>query len=393
MTMSPITRRRFINQVGAMGCSAAAFPLMTQVTFASAPWEGRLVVIILRGAMDGLDVLRPTGDPDFAALRTNLGSNATDLDGFFSLHEGLSPLLPLWKSGELAFAHAVSTPYRDARSHFDGQDMLEAGTPVTIGKASARDGWLNRLLQVTPGVESETGFTIGRGNLRILSGVAPVANWSPDTRLNLGAAAEDLLLHAYRDDPLFHAAAAEALALSKSLESVNDRGKSPRGRPERKIAEFAAMRMREDTRIVSFSMSGWDTHRRQRGAMPNLLARLSDTILTLRDGLGPAWSQTAVLALTEFGRTARENGSGGTDHGTGGAMMMAGGAVRGGKVYGRWPGLAEADLYDRRDLVPTMDVRAFAGAAIRDLLGQDTQNVERVIFPGSDLNEVPRVIL
>ena len=393
MTGPVFGKRDLLRGIGALGCSAAAFPLLTNVTLASAPWDGRLVVIILRGAMDGLDLLRPVGDPDFKGLRSDFGSSATNIDGFFSLNDGLNALLPLWTDGDLAFAHAVSTPYRDERSHFDGQDMLEAGTAVDIREAKVRDGWLNRLLQVTPGVESETGFAIGRENLRILVGNAPVANWSPDTRLNLGTSAEGLLIHAYQDDPLFRDAATEALALSRSLEPDGRLDRAPRGLPERPIAKFAAQRLMADTRVVSFSISGWDTHRRQHGAMPNLLARLSDTILTLKNSLGPVWSRTAILALTEFGRTARENGAGGTDHGTGGAMLMAGGAVRGGRVYGRWPGLAEVDLYDRRDLMPTMDVRAFAGSVMQGLLNQDTATIERVIFPGVELHDAPSVVV
>ncbi len=385
--MTEVSRRTLLS----LGCSFAAYPAMTRVTFANAPWEGRLVVIILRGAMDGLDVLRPVGDPDFAALRSGFRADATELDGFFALHDGLVPLLPLWVSGELAFAHAISTPYRDGRSHFDGQDLLEAGTGPGDGLGTNRDGWLNRLLQVTPGVEVETGFAIGRENLRILVGEAPVANWSPETQFNLGPAAEGLLTHIYQDDPLFRDASREAIALARSVGS--DGTPAAGQRPERALAEFAAQRLRGDTRIASFSLSGWDTHRNQAGQMPTLLARLTDTILTLKDGLGPAWNQTAVLAMTEFGRTARENGSGGTDHGTGGAMLLAGGAVRGGQVHGRWPGLAEADLYDRRDLMPTGDVRAIAASAMRGLFGQDQATLERVVFPGLDMAEAPHVIL
>ena len=385
--MSDLTRRKLLT----LGCSVAAHPAMTRVTFANAPWDGRLVVIILRGAIDGLDVLRPVGDPDFAVLRPGFGAEARDLTGFFALNSGLAALLPLWQTGELAFAHAVSTPYRDARSHFDGQDMLEAGTGSADGLGTVRDGWLNRLLQITPGIEAETGFAIGRENLRILMGDAPVANWSPETAFDLGPAAEDLLRHIYHDDPLFREAATEAIALARSVGP--DGTQVARNRPERALAQFAAERMRGDTRIASFSLNGWDTHRSQARAMPGLLDRLADTILTLRDGLGPAWGRTAVLAMTEFGRTARENGSGGTDHGTGGAMLLAGGAVRGGIVHGRWPGLAEADLYDRRDLRPTGDVRALAARAMQGLFGADDSTLESAIFPGLDLADTPQILL
>ncbi|NKX44752.1 DUF1501 domain-containing protein [Roseicyclus persicicus] len=385
MDHAATTRRQLL---GALGCSAAAFPLMTRITLASAPWDARLVVIVLRGAMDGLDVLRPVGDPGFAALRPDPGGTATPLDGRFALHDGLSPLLPLWQAGELAFAHAVSTPYRDGRSHFDGQDILEAGGSAAPGDGGLRDGWLNRLLQATPGAEAETGFAIGRENLRILTGAAPVANWSPQTRLALGESAEQLLALAYRSDPLFHDAAAEAVALARSVAPGGGGGS-----PDRALAEFAAARLRGDTRIASFSLSGWDTHSHQARRMPGLLARLADTILTLRDGLGPVWGRTAVLAMTEFGRTARLNGSGGTDHGTGGALLLAGGAVRGGRVHADWPGLEEADLYDRRDLRPTRDLRAYAGWAMAGLFGLDTGLVQRAVFPGLELGADPGVVL
>jgi len=393
MATPRISRRGLLTGLGSLGCSAAAYPMMTGVSLASAPWDGRFVVIILRGAMDGLDVVRPVGDPDFGQLRADFGETAHDLDGFFSLHDGLRELMPLWRSGELAFAHAVSTPYRDGRSHFDGQDILEAGTLAGTQAETARDGWLNRLLQVTPGIEAETGFAIGRENLRILMGEAPVANWSPETRFGLGASAEQLLARIYRTDPLFREAAEEAVALSRSVDAIGDAGQAVRGRPEHLIAEFAADRMRRDTRIVSFSLSGWDTHRNQAGAMPNLLGRLSDTILTLKAGLGDVWSKTAVLAMTEFGRTARQNGSRGTDHGTGGAMLLAGGALRGQRVHGRWPGLSDADLLDRRDLMPTGDVRAYAGWVMRAMFGVDRSVIEQAVFPGLDLGDDPGILL
>lgn len=388
--MTGLSRRQFL---GTLGCSAAAWPLISDVTFASAPWDGRLVVILLRGAMDGLDVVRPLGDPEFAALRPGIGGGATDLDGFFALHDGLSDLMPLWRAGELGFAHAVSTPYRDARSHFDGQDLLEAGIGAPWGPGTARDGWLNRLLQITPGVEAETGFAIGRETLSILAGPAPVANWSPETRFGLGPAAEGLLASIYRADPLFADASAEAVALSRSVEGMGAAEARQPGRPERAIAAFAADRMRRDTRVVSFSLSGWDTHRDQAQAMPQLLGRLADTILTLKSGLGDVWGKTAVLAMTEFGRTARQNGSRGTDHGTAGAMLLAGGAIRGGQVIGRWPGLDEASLYDRRDLLPTGDVRAIAGWAMAAMFGLSRADLEAHVFPGLELGDDPGVML
>lgn len=405
-------RRRFLLTGAALGCTAAASPFLTPVSLAAAPWDMRLVVIILRGGMDGLDVVQPYGDPAFAGLRGNAlkfgeAAGATDLDGFFALHPALSPLLPLWAAGELSFAHAVSTPYRDKRSHFDGQDLLEAGTAHVPGGPAGRDGWLNRMLQVVPGLEPETAYAIGREDLLILKGAAPVANWAPGAELALSPQAELLLNLVYERDPLFHAASEEALRLTSELAAAGAMDEAnpdtaamqsmmeaaTTGGGHLRIAEFAVNRLRADTRVAAFSINGWDTHRGQAQGLGRALAQLSDTVLALKLGLGPIWGKTAVLAMTEFGRTARENGTGGTDHGTGGAMLMAGGAVRGGVVHRDWPGLGEGALYAGRDLTPTADVRSYAAAAMRELLGLDRATLEGAVFPGLDMGGIRNVIL
>ncbi len=406
-------RRRFLLSGAALGCSAAASPLLTPISLASAPWDNRLVVIILRGGMDGLDVVQPYGDPALAGLRgaglaVGEAAGATDLDGFFALHPALAPLLPLWRDGDLAFAHAVSTPYRDKRSHFDGQDLLEAGTDYVPGAGHSRDGWLNRMLQTVPGLAQETAFAIGREELLILKGEAPVSDWAPGTRLGLSPQAELLLRKVYAPEPDFRDALDEALALTEEIEAAekaaaeDDAGMAMqqmmaaapgnRGKGHFQVAEFAVERLRADTRIASFSLTGWDTHASQKYGIGTALGRLADVILTLKVGLGPVWDKTAVVAMTEFGRTARENGTKGTDHGTGGAMMLAGGVVRGGRVMSQWPGLAEADLYAGRDLMPTADVRAYAAATMRELLGLDRQTLETAIFPGLDMGGLSGII-
>ena len=407
-----ITRRRLLAQGLALGCSAAASPFVTPVALAAAPWDARLVVIILRGGMDGLDVVRPVGDPGFAALRPDAAAaDAPALAGPFALHPALSPLMEMWARGELAVAHAVSTPYRDRRSHFDGQDLLEAGAGFAPGTPRARDGWLNRMLQAVPGVEARTAFAVGREDLLLLSGDAPVANWAPETRLALSPQAERLLSLLYEGDPLFHAAAAEAIDLTGAMaaapplaEMMGDGAEAdamagmmagPGGGAtgHLALAEFTAQQLRGDSRIAAFSLNGWDTHRNQQGALPRALDRLADVLRALELGLGPVWGRTAVLAMTEFGRTARLNGTGGTDHGTGGAMVMAGGALRGGRVHTAWPGLTEADLYDRRDLMPTEDVRAYAAATMQGLFGLDRAVLEGAVFPGLDMSAVGPVVL
>ncbi|HOZ31703.1 MAG TPA: DUF1501 domain-containing protein, partial [Tabrizicola sp.] len=314
-------RRLFLKGVGVLGCSAAAHPLMTAVTLAATPGENRLVVIILRGAMDGLDVVQPRGDRALVAARPGMMAGASDLDGFFALHDGLSGLKPLWQAGELAFVHATSTPYRDKRSHFDGQDLLEAGTGSDLAPAAQRDGWLNRLLTVLPGAQSETAWAVGREMLPVLAGAAPVQAWSPDQDLALSAPAQALLTHVYEGDPLFLQASGTAFGLA----GMEDTG----GRDADLLSAFVAERLRAEARIASFSLTGWDTHKAQERAILRPLDQLQRAVLGLKAGLGgDVWGKTVVLAMTEFGRTVRQNGSGGTDHGTGGAMLVAGGAVK-----------------------------------------------------------------
>ncbi len=401
-----LSRRGFLARGGAvLGCSAAAHPLMSTVSFASGLGEQRLVVLILRGAMDGLDVVRPVGDPGYAALRAGLMANdagpGIPLTPFWTMHPALAPLAPLWAVGDLGFVQAVSTPYRDKRSHFDGQDLLEAGTGMDVPAAAARSGWLNRMLQTVPGLTGETAYAIGREDLLVLAGAAEVMNWSPAASLEMTPQMRLLLDEVYHDDPLFRDTAAEAMALADlARPDASPRGvalaeamKKRGGSAVEALAAFAADRLYADARIAAFSVPGWDTHRNQSGGIARALARLSETILTLQLGLGDVWDRTTVLAMTEFGRTVGENGSGGTDHGTGGAMLLAGGALRGGRVLGRWPGLDEASLYDRRDLMPTGDVRAVAAWALRSAYGIDRRLLEGAVFPGLDMGADPGLLL
>lgn len=406
--MTDLNRRLFLRGSAAtlLGCSAAAHPLLTTVTLAAgapALGENRLVVVILRGAMDGLDAVQPLGDPLFTRYRPTLGvqTGAQTLDGYFGLHPNLAALLPLWQKGELGFVHATSTPYRDKRSHFDGQDILEAGTGLDVPQAEVRDGWLNRMLQVVPGLTAETAYAVGREALPLLTGAATVRNWTPDLKLALTPQSRLLLEHIYHDDDLFRDAAQEAMELAAEMDLDRMSGETMQAgaakAPKRladldKLAQFAAERLRGETRIAAFSLSGWDTHRAQRGSLGQSLTGLERLVLQLRSGLSGDWDRTLVLAMTEFGRTVAENGTRGTDHGTGGAMLLAGGALKGGRVMGRWPGLAEADLYDRRDLMPTTDVRHWAAWAMRGLYGLDRSVLENAVFPGLSMQDDPGLL-
>lgn len=397
-----LSRRRFLTRSLGFGCSAAASPLLTPVTFAAAPGDNRLVVIILRGAMDGLDVLRPLGDPNFRNLRPTLAGDGLALDNYFALHPALDGLHPLWQAGELAFAPATSTPYRDRRSHFDGQDHLEAGTAGTLPPALQRDGWLNRMLTLLPQADARTAFAVGRERMLILEGQAAMTQWAPGTELDLSPQSRLLLGYLFAADPLFSEAGLTALDMTNmdlpDPEDEDDlammaQAPEPGAGDAGAVANYVAEQLRGPTRIASFSLSGWDTHFRQERAILPALRRLQDAILTLRAGLGPDWGRTTVLAMTEFGRTLRENGTTGTDHGTGGALLLAGGALRGGRMFGGWPGLAEGDMYAGRDLMPTRDIRAYAAWAMHDLFGLSASDIASTVFPGLDMGDTPRLLL
>lgn len=406
-------RRSFLTRSAALGCSLAASPLVTPVSFAATPGEHRLVVIILRGGMDGLAAVSPYGDPDFGTLGRPApdldGGGAIDLDGRFAMHGALSPLAPLWRAGELGFAHAVSIPYRDKRSHFDGQDLLEAGVAASDAPLPG-DGWLNRLVQRMPDATAETAYAIGGEPLRILQGPAQVNRWTPEADLRLSPQAVLLTRRVMQSDPAMAAALDTAMALAggdgDGVEFTGSMGDmmaamrddmlsgQDRQRPGAALARFAGEQLRGTARIACYSLTGWDTHRAQAHHLPRALTQLAQSATTLKETLGAAaWGQTTVVAVTEFGRTARWNGTGGTDHGSGGVMVLAGGAVRGGRVITDWPGLDEAALYKRRDVMPTRDLRAHLAWLLRGLYGVERTALETTIFPGLDMGDDPELLL
>jgi len=348
---------------------------------ASAPGEARLVVIILRGAMDGLGAVQPYGDPLLATYRPGFSigpaNGHADLDGFFALHSGMASLMPMWTAGELAFAHATSTPYRSKRSHFDGQDILECGA----GEEKARDGWLNRVVQLIPGATMELTYATGFQRPLVATGSAPFSVWQPGYRVGLYPADISLMEFIYAPVPLYATTWAETIATNQALPAISQAETS---------ASFIAGRMKESTRLAVFSIPGWDTHANQAPQLNTRLTELADAINRLKTDLGAAaWANTAVIAMTEFGRTARQNGSGGTDHGTGGTAIIAGGLVNGGRVYGDWPGLT--DLYQNRDLMPTGDVRRYPAWMLKSMFGLTDTQLETFIFPGLEMGGCPGV--
>jgi uncharacterized protein (DUF1501 family) len=366
----------------------------------------KLVVVMLRGAVDGLNVVAPVGDDNYLRLRPTIGlaapgmdGGALDLDGYFGLHPALAGLQPLWQQKKLAFVHASGSP--DAtRSHFDAQDYMESATP---GRKNTPDGWMNRLVAALPGNPTPSRLLgIGPVMPRILAGTAAAVNL-PNVA---GAAKADVLDRpemaaafdalygghprfgrAYADGRAAHrevmdAAAGEDPAGAQAMAA--DRGAPlPNGFPD-DAARLAAL-MRNDPRIqLAFvALGGWDTHAGQgagSGQLANRLAPLGQGLAVLAERLGPLFDDTMVLVMSEFGRTARENGNGGTDHGHGNVIWLLGGNVNGGKVYGEWEGVGDAALNEGRDLPVTTDFRSvLAQVAERHLLLADKQLVQ--VFP------------
>ncbi|HKU06506.1 MAG TPA: DUF1501 domain-containing protein [Bradyrhizobium sp.] len=362
------------------GASFAAWAYLPKFARAADGHDPRLVVVILRGALDGLATVAPIGDPDYAALHgsialTSSGAKpATMLDNFFGLHPAMPELSRMYREKRAAIVHAVATSYRE-RSHFDGQDVLESGF---AGPGRVQSGWLNRALESLPrGERIKSGLAVGPTTPLILRGAAPTVAWAP---VALPQAAEDTAmrlmdLYSQRDPAL-----GKALAAGLQLDKVA-KGDDMKPKPGingagamRLVARGAAKLMAADDgpRIAALAFDGWDTHANEGGAtgrLAQLLGGLDGALAEFEGGLGERWRDTVVVVATEFGRTARINGTEGTDHGTGTVALLVGGAVKGGRIISDWPGLKTANLYQGRDLAPTTDLRAVFKGVLHDHLG------------------------
>lgn len=402
-----LTRRHLL---GGLAATAAATVLPARLLLAKAPIRQRFVLIILRGALDGLAAMPPYADPDLQALRGALVPPApgrdggmVDLDGRFALHPGLASLKDWYEEGSFLPLHAVASPYRD-RSHFDGQDLLETGAARLDG---TRDGWLNRTLGLVGATDRRFGIAFAEEVPLVLRGATPVTSWLPDKPVGLPPGFPDLVARLYDQDPALHAAYASGLdttAFGRQIQGlVQTASAAGAAAPAQgamagtgmmaaaatgadlQLAEAAGRFLADPagSRIAVMELYGWDTHVQQVKRLDRLLAAYAATLQALRTGLGEAWGQTAILTVTEFGRTAAANGSGGTDHGTGSVAFLAGGAVHGGRVLADWPGLAAGKLYQGRDLAPTTDLRSVVKGVFRDHLGLPQDALDRVVFPGS----------
>jgi uncharacterized protein (DUF1501 family) len=357
--------------------------------------DARFVLVILRGGLDGLAAVPPYAEPRYAELRGPLAlgapgtdGGALDLDGTFGLHPALTNLHSMYRAREALVLHATSTPYRD-RSHFDAQHVLEAGG---VNPGAAAGGWLNRaLVALDDAGNAREAVALADTVPLVLRGELAVTSWAPS---RLPETDDDTLLRVRR---LYEAAdPGLAQALYDALEAraiVGDTSEQRMdGRAGLRIAPLASAAARflaspEGPRIAVLDAGGWDTHANQGGTQGPLAQRLrglDDGLQTLRSELGAHWRETTVVVVTEFGRAVAVNGTRGTDHGTAGCAFLAGGAVRGGRVLGDWPGLAARDLHEGRDLRATTDLRALFKAVLHDRFGVAEAALASTVFPSSD---------
>ena len=348
--------------------------------------EKRLVVVLLRGALDGLAAVQPYGDSGLAALRAPLllpepgqPDGVLDLGGFFGLHPALTELHRSFAAGEALVVHAVAGPWRN-RSHFASQDLLESGAEQRLAS-----GWLNRALGALPPPERVAGgIALGGAIPLLLRGATPVGAVTDPRIPPVEADVMGQLATLYRGDPQLAAPFAEGLRTRGYARETLPRPDAASQGGFAALAEAAGrlLAAADGPRIAALDLGGWDTHIGQGTALPRALANLDAGLAALRAGLGAAWPQTAVLVLTGFGRTARVNGNAGTDHGTAGVAFLLGGAIAGGRVLADWPGLATGALFENRDLAPTLDLRAVIKGVLAGHLRLPPAAIEAA-FPGS----------
>ena len=378
-------RRKFLLLSSA---SALATFSGSRLALSAANTEKRLVLIILRGGLDALHAVPPYADKDYRSLRPNLAIGMTgdersviDIDGYFGLHPALKQLKHLYDSKELLIVPASASRYR-RRSHFDAQNFLENGSGKPFG---LKDGWLNRSLIGLDNGDQRNGLALGPTVPLILQGKGSVQTWSQSS---LPAADEDFLKRLesiYVNDPLFAKAYADARGGARPTGAMEKRQKRKRRQKFSDLAKVAGGFLKEPKgpRVAVMEIQGWDTHFGQNRRLNNLFQEYSEGLVELKSTLGNAWSDTAVLTVSEFGRTVAENGSRGTDHGTGGLAFIAGGAVNGGRIIGDWPGLQSKALYEERDLMPTIAYESLFKAALISHLGLKQGYVEDNVFPNS----------
>lgn len=377
-----IDRRLFL-QSSAAGLLGAG--LAPGVSFANAPTDNRFVLVFLRGALDSLHALVPYADKNYKTLRPRLVVNdPLKIGGYFGLHPNLNGLHSLYGNGDVAFIPATSTSYRE-RSHFDAQNLLENGTGTPFG---AHDGWLNRAIAGLGGTQKRLGLSLGARTPLILKGDASIQTWSESELPDVTDAFLNRLDDIYASDPLFSSALMDARAATDPmLMDPMMRQKLLGGESLRRSAEAAGqlLALPDGPRIAVLESQGWDTHFDQISRLSRLFKELDTSIANLKSGLNPVWDKTVIMVVSEFGRTVAENGNRGTDHGTGGLVILAGGAVKGGRVAGDWPGLENRALYQGRDLMPVNSCEAIFKTMLLSHLGVSEAHIAEQVFPNNPI--------
>ncbi len=382
MHASFITRRSAL-----LGLGAAVSLGRASLALAAAATDSRFVVVLLRGALDGMAAVVPYGDPDLAGLRAPLVPAAVgieggmaDLGGFYGLHPAMPQMAAMYRAGELLPVHAVAGHYR-SRSHFEAQDYMESGADQRL-----TSGWLNRAVLAMPKPPGpEAALSVGTTTPLLMRGPASVAAWAPP-----GFGTPDADLYARiaalnATDPVTGPALAEGLRdRGFSTATLAGIAAAPNAYAFASLAEMAGKLLAAPAgpRVAALELGGWDTHVAQMRRLDGPLGQLDAGLAAMKASMGEAWAKTAVLVLTEFGRTAHVNGTGGTDHGTGTVAFIAGGCVAGGRVLADWPGLSAGRLLEARDLQPTRDVRSLAMGLLVSHLGL-APGAMAAIFPGS----------
>ncbi|MEM8769892.1 MAG: DUF1501 domain-containing protein [Pseudomonadota bacterium] len=376
-----LNRRRLLMASG----SAATLSLAWPKGALAQGRDPRFVLLVLRGGLDGLALVPAPGDRAYTAARGALADPLPDdrdgmleLDGFFALHGACRELHKAYGRGELAVVHAVAPPYA-GRSHFAGQDVLEAGYPQPSANS---EGWLYRALTVRPPASpGEQAVSLSGSIPLVLRGARPVSSWSPD---RLPEPAEDTMarvLALYAEDAELGPRLDSIMATEDMLgaaAAMNGRGNALRVSVD---AAVDFLTHPEGPRVAVLEAGGWDTHANQQGQLANRLANLDAMLARLQTGLGSVWAETVVVVATEFGRTVAMNGTRGTDHGVGGAALVLGGAVNGGQVIADWPGLEQRALFEGRDLRPTTDLRRVFATVLSDHLGLSEADLVERVFP------------
>lgn len=366
--------------------------LLPRIPLAATKSDARFVLVILRGALDGLAAVPAYGDGNYASKRGQLAITAPTqkLDGMFALNPAMAHLYERYRQQELIVFHAIASPYR-SRSHFDGQDLLESGLSQL---GSRRDGWLNRALPALPAARArdtdKVALALAQNVPLVLRGEAAVNSWAPSRLPGADADTLERIADLYSSDEYFASRLQSALA----ADAIASEGMNAREGKRDPLSGFRAVTSAagkflaapDGPRVAVIEVSGWDTHANQgaeQGQLSNRLRSLDQGLDGLRTSLGAAWKDTAMLVVTEFGRTVAVNGTRGTDHGTATCAFLVGGAVQGGRVIADWPRLATADLYQQRDLKPTRDLRSVFKGVLAEHLGASENDLETKVFPDS----------